>query len=267
MPAFGFASSADSTATSRDELGIWRPLPGGPRPGVIPRDLEPESAAGARSEEAEAVSTWRIALPHDRKQASATLAAAQQRLGAAEAALPLAAARLDGFVRAGGPAPALPPDLAGPEVALFDRVATARERRDPAQEAGALDQVTAFFDKLRDALHSYAAIDTELGGVQIGRTLVSWSGDFRTAWLRGLALDDAQQHTAAVSLALRSRDAWLRLGMTVAAGAAQLTALFSLNPVLALPAAYRFVTQIIQQVQALGQLPAPGPQTHQEAIL
>ncbi len=60
----------------------------------------------------------------------------------------------------------------------------------------------------------------------------------------------------AMRLALRTRDAWLRLGLTVARGALQIATLFSLNPALALPAAYRFVRQVIDQVQALGGFPA-----------
>ncbi len=201
------------------------------------------------------ISVWQVALPGDRRAADRTLAAAQQRLTAAEAAVPLAAERLAAFANAGGPPPDLDTRLAGPEYTLYDWTAAGAQGRSLPAEAGRLDQVVAFFAKVQDALRNYAVIDTDVEDTRIGRTRVSWSGDFRTVWLRGLALDDAQQHTAAVALTLRTRDTWVRLGMTVAAGAVQLTTLFSLNPALALPATYRFVLRIIQQVQVLN---APG---------
>ena len=78
----------------------------------------------------------------------------------------------------------------------------------------------------------------------------------RTVWAAGLAADDARQHGRAVNLALRTRDAWLRLALTILRAAAQLVTLFAATPLLALPAAYRFVRQVIDQVQALRALPA-----------
>ena len=78
----------------------------------------------------------------------------------------------------------------------------------------------------------------------------------RTTWLSGLSTDDPRQHLRAVSLALRTRDAWLRLALTVVRGALLLAALFAATPFLALLAAYRFIRQIIDQVQALRALPA-----------
>ncbi len=242
MPEFGFASSAGGD----DELGIWQTLPV-----ATPRDLGLESAG---EEPGPDVTLWQVALPADRKTAGNVLAGAERRLAAAELALPFAARRLTTFVRAGGPPAELPPALATPETALYDWVAASNAAALPPPAGGPLDQVAAFFDKVHDSLRNYAAIDTGLDGGRIGLTFVSWTGDFQTVWARGLALDDAQQHVAAVALALRTRDAWLRLGLTVTRGAIQLSALFSLNPALALPAAYRFVRQVIDQVQALGQL-------------
>lgn len=244
MPEFGFASSAGGD----DELGIWQALPV-----ALPRDLGLESVGEEPAADRD-VTLWQVALPRDRRAANDVLALAERRLAAAELALPFAAQRLTTFVGAGGPPAALPPALAAPETALFDWVATGDVARGQPPDAGPVNQVAAFFDKVHESLRNYAAIDTGLEDGRIGLTLVSWTGDFQTVWARGLALDDAQQHTAAVALALRTRDAWLRLGLTVARGAIQLTALFSVNPALALPAAYRFVRQVIDQVQALGGL-------------
>jgi hypothetical protein len=251
MPAFGFSSVAGGD----DELGVWEALPA-----ATSRDLSLGALDGDLETPPEEISLWKVVLPRDRRAASETLAVAERRLSAAESALPYAAQRLAGFVAAGGPSPGLPSGLAAPEVALYDWVAASGENLGLPAEAGRLNQVIGFFEKVQDSLRNYAAIDTERDGARIGLTLVSWAGDFRTAWPQGLALDEAQQHHEAVALALRTRDAWLRLGLTVARGAVQLTALFSLNPALALPAAYGFVRQVIDQVQALGGLPAPRSQ-------
>lgn len=247
MPEFGFASSVGGD----DELGIWQALPV-----ATPRDLGLHG--GELADVSHEISVWQVALTADRRAAGETLAAARLRLIAADSALPFAAQRLNTFSRAGVPAPELPPGRTTPERDLYEWITASEEGRDLPDEAGRLAEVLSFFDKVQDTLRNYAAIDTGVGGARVGVTLVSWTGDFQTVWARGLAVDDAQQHTAAVALALRTRDTWLRLGMTVAAGAVQLTTLSALNPALALPAAYRFVRQIIQQVQALGGLPAPA---------
>lgn len=238
MAEFGFASSAGGD----DELGVWQGLPDASERGL-------DSVAREVAQASEKVSLWQVALPGERRAADEALAAVGQRLVAADAALPLASRRLDVFAAAGAPAAELPPLAAGPEWALQGWIAASERGRLP-EEAGRLDEVLAFYEKVRDTLRSFAVVDTEIGGARAGVTVVSWTGDFETAWARGLAADDAQHHIAAVAVALRTRDAWLRLGMTVAAGAAQLTALAGLNPALALPAAYRFVRSIIRQVQA-----------------
>jgi hypothetical protein len=145
-----------------------------------------------------------------------------------------------------------------PEEALAGWLAADPARDEATQVGDWLDQATDFFARLHDTLRAYAAIDTTIEGRRAGLTLVSWTGDFRTAWLRGLTADEAAQHIAAVNLTLRTRDAWLRLGLTVTQGALQIAALFGTNPALALPAVYRFVRQVIDQVQALSNLPGLG---------
>ncbi len=230
MPDYSFATSA----TVDDELGIWQPLPA-----AVPREFNLK-AVGPDMAAPEDVSVWEVSLPDD--------------AGAAREVLTLARARL-AVAQAGVPAP-VPASNEAPEETLAEWIGRTQAGQQLPDEQRGLEQVAGFFGRLRDSVRSYAAIDTRVGGVRTGLTLVSWSGDFRTAWPRGLTADEAARHTAAVVLTLRTRDAWLRLGLTVAQGALQLTALFGANPALALPAAYRFVRQVIDQVQALGGLPA-----------
>lgn len=247
MPAFSFAT----IPAADDELGVWQMLPPA-TDGAFPAGSI-ETHAGAAVQDA---SAWHISLPEDAKVAGEALVVAQARLRVSEAAMPYALQRLAAFRDAGGPSVAVPIAQAGPELDLANWVAASASGRPAPEAESGLAQVSAFFDRVRDALAGYAAIDTGIGSRRAALTLVSWTGDFRTVWASGLALDDAKRHTAAVALALRTRDAWLHLALTVLAGALQLAALFAANSALALPAAYRFVRQVIDQVQALHGLPA-----------
>ncbi len=247
MPAYSFAT----TATADDELGIWQPLPA-----ATARDFALESAGLDAPLAAEEVNWWAVSLPEDAKAATQVLTLADARLAVAQAALPYASQRLATFSALGGaPVPPVRGDEA-PEEALAGWIGMSQSGRALPEELDRLAQVAGFFTRLRDSMRNYAAIDTQVGGVRTGLTLVSWTGDFRTAWPRGLTADEAARHRAAVSLSLRTRDAWLRLGLTVAQGTLRIATLFGVNPTLALPAAYRFVRQVIDQVQALGGLPA-----------
>jgi len=261
MSAFGYSGPA----ASDDELGVWQPLAR-----VEPRDLALESAVPHEDE----VNLWQVALPADRIAAMRTLALAEARLVVSQNALPFAAARLTAFAVAGGPPPlhatGLPPGMEQPELELASWLAISHsaasfgswERpHQPIDDLLALpafvqtaEKTEAFFDKVRAAVRNFALIDTRLADARAALTVVGWTGAMRTAWSSGLAVDDARQHVRAVSLALRTRDAWVRLALTILRGAVQLAVLFPANPVLALPSAYRFIRQIIDQVQALPEL-------------
>ena len=243
---------------AEDELGVWQPaLPAAPG-GAGLESFGPGPAAPPAG-----VNLWRIALPEDRSAAARALDTAEARLALAEAALPQAEFRLRSFAAAGGPSPAIGPGLEAPELALASWCATAgaaswEHAGQPVDELAAspdlqqsIDRTQAFFDKIREIVRDFTVVETDLGATPVALTCVSWTGDMRTAWLRGLPADDAQQHLRAVGLALRTRDAWLRLALTVVRGAVLLAALFAAAPLLALPAVYRFIRQIIDQVQAL----------------
>jgi len=237
-------------AAAEDELGVWQPaLPAAPDEADL-ESFGPAAAAPPASE-----NLWRVALPENRSAAARALDVAEARLAVAESALPQAEKRLRAFVAAGGPSPAIRPGLEEPELELAawctaaDGLAASPDLQDA--QLTAIDRTRAFFDKIRDAVRDFTVVETDLGATRVALTRVSWTGDMRTAWLRGLPADDAQQHLRAVSLALRTRDAWLRLALTVVRGALLLAALFAATPLLALPAVYRFIRQIIDQVQAL----------------
>ena len=246
MPTLTFAGPAGAV----DELGVWTPADTGGFEGLTPREFSLAEGAGR----ADAL-FWQQDFAITASAADQPgLLRAQGRLDMAARALPQAEARATLFATAGGMVAGVAAELAGPELdlAAWARLAPQSDAlsRLPDFRAAA-EQVAAFFEKVRAALRSYATIVTRVGGATVARTEVTWTGHFRAAGTAGLPVADAARHNAAVSLALRTRDLWLRLAATVIAGAVQLTALFAANPLLALPAAYRFARQVIEQAQTL----------------
>lgn len=237
-----------------DELGVWLPSDAGAFESLTPREFALDEGA-ARAD----ALFWQQDLAAIGGAADALqpeLLLAQGRLDIAARALPQAEARATLFAAAGGMVAGVSAELAGPEMQLAEWARLAPEpdalRRLPDFRAAA-EQVAAFFEKVRAALRSYATVITRVDGAAVARTEVAWTGHFRAAWTTGLPAADATRHLAAVTLALRTRDLWLRLAATVIAGAARLAALFAANPLLALPAAYRFARQVIEQAQLVAQ--------------
>lgn len=251
MPTLTFAGPPGAI----DELGVWTPaLDAGGFEALTPREFSLAEGAG-RSD----TLLWQQDFAASGATASG-LTVAQARLTVAAAALPQAQARATVFAAAGGQVIGVGAELAGPEADLAEWARLAPQpdalSRRPDFRAAA-EGVAAFFEKVRAALRSYATIVTRVDGAAVALTEVAWTGGFRAAWAAGLPVTDAAQHNAAVTLALRTRDLWLRLAATVIGGAAQLAALFAANPLLALPAAYRFARQVIEQAQMLN-LPSRG---------
>ncbi len=247
-----------------DELGVWQPL----RPTAAPRDLAAATLEAVPSEGLPPDAfVWQVAFSADPARNQRDLAAVGLRLDAAEAAIPWAARRLDGLARG----QQLRPDR--PEAELASWAALARpsgpleawEDARPADVAllalpdfqAAAAQTSAFFGRLRESLRHLAVVQSTFDGLLAAHTVVTWTGDYRTAWQAGVTGPQAALHLQAVAVSMRTRDAWLRLGTTAVTSAAQLAALFAANPLLALPAAYRFVRRIIAQLQELQPLPVP----------
>lgn len=238
--------------------GPWRVAPGGH-----------EGLAFGAAAVAPASPVWRADLPDDRVAALAALAAAEADLRRQDAALDAAPGRM---IAVAAPATASyglrgqPAGLGAPDHWLRATVEGLRAGSgSPAGAAsyGLRDDVTAawqeaearflsFAAQAREALSSLAVVETRVGGALVARTSVGWSGDFRTL-LGGAPLYlDAALHRRTLGLALGSRAALLKMFGTVMRGAAIVAALTS-SPVgaaLALPAAWRFVEQVRDELLA-----------------
>lgn len=235
---------AGSGADAADPLGLWQ----------RPASAGVESfAAGPGG--AETLTLWQADWPADSRQAQQTLAARKARLDQAERALPDAARRLQRFI-------ALGPDdavsfSAGPraqperELAAWVDLASAEVSfglgdRLPGDWKEVAAQAMEFFSSVRDALFSVALVESSRDGHRFGLTAISLTGNLRTAWGSEADAAEAEQHAGSVALALRSRTLWVRMALLVLRSAVQLGVLFPTNPVLALPAAYRFFRKALE---------------------
>jgi hypothetical protein len=125
-----------------------------------------------------------------------------------------------------------------------------RFTRDPAEQEtqrGWLD----FIEQVRQAVTNYARVRTELGRAPIGLTTVNWQGDFETTWALGAGPDEMQVHLNAVQVALSSRTEMVRTVSVVASGVANILLKATLPgaQLLLLPAVYKFVRDVMQQLR------------------
>jgi hypothetical protein len=229
-----------------DPLGMWCARPAR----VNESGLAPE------------VAIWRVALPASQGRAEKGLRRSAARLRCAQAALPQAEARLQGFTSE------LP--RIGLEFTLPSGQAYTAERQlqaflARAQRAGGqsygwddlmpvvrelMEAVDRLAENVRLSLASYALVETSQGGHLLGRTRVSWLGDFVSEWGAGLNSDRAVLHQRAVTQVLETRQSWVRIALFTAVGSANLATFLAGNP-LAFLGVYGFTRQVIGEFQKL----------------
>lgn len=212
---------------------------------------------------------WKVSLPADPLEADQALAEAEAQIAAAESALDEVPARLDAIATSqprgvsfdaasfGVEAESAEADL----LSLLDHARSIEQGRtvsfgafDFASEAWeqARVQFEAFLGQLqREVLH-FAWVETNVEGQILARTTVGWSGDSDTLWLEGADAVQLAIHRRALQVAVKSRALRLRMFSTVTSGAAKLSLLLTTpaGAVLALPAAWKYVTDILAQIKS-----------------
>lgn len=247
-----FLISISGVQDITDELGVW--------------EIDAEESFAAPGDEQ--VSHWQIDLPSDPKIALQDLARQEFRLKRSKLALPHAQKRLESFVQQGGistPAQSFSqPDfqrtISRPELELGDWIYNTQEvsfalpSALPDEMQQAARAASAFFEKIQHLVRYFAWIETSSAGQRQAMTIVSWTGDFQTAWGSGRNQLLSAEHARSLELALGTRTAWMRMALIILRGAVQLSVLFPTNPALALPAAYKFIRQVLEQAQILQDL-------------
>jgi len=234
-----------------DVLGVWEA-------GVVP--------AAFAAPEPPCEESWRVDLPP-----TAPAAALDERAAALQAAISGVAAadrRLTAFVaNPGVRGPVLyaveTGPVSGPEQELAAWVQSARGGVsfgywDVLTGRWWMDEVREvrdFFAQLTRSLASAARVETTVGGVKVGVTVVGWRGGMATTWRAGADRATTESHGRAVALALATRRAWLGLAVTVVSGAAGLAARLAAPGgfVLAVPAAWRFVRRVMADFRRVGE--------------
>ncbi len=267
MAAVGAVSTAGPTVfelagagladTALDVLGVWTATPAAPAEAV---------AFDTTTAPAPDAPVWRANLPADPERAAAELAGGEGRLGASHEALTEAQVRLGAFVAARTAGPAfdtlsVPADGAAPEAELWLLLQEIEQGRPPSSFGlgdslvggweQANQQFQAFIEQVSRLVAYYAWVETRQAGRIVGRTAVGWTGDVDTVWPAAAQPDQAELHRRTLALALASRDALVRMVALVTSGAVKLSVLLTTpgGAVLALPAAWKFINQVLAELE------------------
>ena len=128
----------------------------------------------------------------------------------------------------------------------------------------AYQQFQATAGRLLLAISYMAWVETRLEGQLLGRTRVGWSGDTETVYAQATSPEQAALHRRSLEVAVISRNLLLRAFTSAFAGAAKCSILLATpgGALLALPAVWKYISQVLSQVeqyQALNQPPAESP--------
>ena len=225
------------------------------------------------------VPVWRVNLPADETDAHRALNDAEAKVIAAESALQEVPARLESFANRQPKGETVSFDVASfgvgedsPEASMLDVLNQARTIEqgqavsygigEVANEAWeqAKVQLEAFLGQLQKEVLNFAWVETNLENQLLARTAVGWSGDSNTVWFDQASVEQLNVHRRALHVAVKSRALRMQMFTTVTGGAAKLSLLLTTpaGAVLALPAAWKYVNEILQQVKTYQTLTQGG---------
>lgn len=222
---------------------------------------------------------FRVNFPADDAAAAQALAKREQYILSLNSALENVPARLDGLVArtqerqqksTGGEvsfAVGAEESEGGPEGELLSMLGSVE-----AQEKGldgdisfgigdttsaALEQAKAGFNSLVEQINrevlNFARVETKVADVLLASTTIGWTGDAQSAFSQGVTSPQITLHGRNLRIVTQTRGTRLRLFITIASGATKVAALLTTpgGAVLALPAVYQYVMQIVKQVKQL----------------
>lgn len=207
--------------------------------------------------------TWRVHLPASPGEAQRTLMAQAIALDQDQATLEAAVARLKRFIEdyQPGDAGAAKALEAQPEAALRAHLSLAggAQSKDLFDTLGnARAEFDQFVQRVRAFVTDYASIETTQHGLEIALTKVSWTGDAQTLWRQDVAPAQSELHHRNVRVALARRGMLMRLMVVISTGAAKI-ALRMATPgaqLLALPAIFQFIRDVVQEVREMQKIQA-----------
>lgn len=229
------------------------------------------SFALGEAEAGPAAPVWKVSLPADPFEAEQALAQAEAQVAEAEAALATVPARLDALTASAPRGAAVSFEVVSygfeaetPEAEMFSLLEQARQLEqgrgvesyaigDAAYAAWeqARVQFETFTGQLQREVMHFAWVETNVEGQLLARTTVGWSGDSDTVWLVDLDAQQIALHRRSLQVAVKTRALRMRMFSTVTGGAAKLSMLLTTpaGALLALPAAWKYVTEILALIK------------------
>ena len=200
---------------------------------------------------------WQVDLPKSSREARSQLHAQRERVRRLDRELDEIAARVTRLDLV--PAYGMPLDVHEAELLAalraLDSPAMAFDTR--AEERmnyrAIYAECEALIAQFKTLIRPVARVETMIAGRWAGLTVIDWDGDHRTMWADGCAPDQMEIHLAAVRLAMTSRQTLLRLFVVVVTGALGLAVKAHIpgGQILLLPAVYKFVRDVLQELQNL----------------
>jgi hypothetical protein len=126
----------------------------------------------------------------------------------------------------------------------------------PGEMIDANQQFRAALAGLSRMLLHLAWVETHQGGRLLARTVVNWSGDMDTTWDWDVVQEQFEYHHRSLALALASRITLLNTLSITTRAAVKLSVLIATPgaSLLALPAAWKYVNQILAQVREYSEI-------------
>jgi hypothetical protein len=230
-------------------LGLWRAN----SPDALPPCASPPMS----------VASWRVDLPANRARAWDRLRECRASLRDSERRLACVRARFAAVLDSASPdvafvEPAVlrPSSVADQELVEWLRIAQGQRPAvafgtgsAPSWWGAAWREVARFARVAGYCCAPTAQVESRLGAMLVGRSLVSLNGDVRTAWPAGVGPREALLHRDTVALASASRSALLRVLTLATQGAVAVSVRLALpgGAVLALPTAWKFIHRILQE--------------------
>lgn len=253
-----------------------------PLPGVLgnwdipPLPVSEEVSFGGPAPGVEQAPTWRVNLPADPAQAIQQLEHSQTQLKTSQEALDSVPDRIENLVNrsqaeargevsfAAEPLPPAESEL----LRLLSAAGQTAVRPDQPEVSFGLGQdlgaelrrategFQQFTQRISRLIAHFAWVETQVTGHLLARTVVGWTGDMHTLWEEYLRPEQIDLHHRSLVLAISSRAAMLRTFIVTTQGAAKLSVLLATpgGAILALPAAWKYVNQILAELEKIRDL-------------
>jgi hypothetical protein len=118
-----------------------------------------------------------------------------------------------------------------------------------AEQSKSADQEgSRIFDRMLERVSATVPIETQVGGRLVASTTVGLAGDFATAVDASASPEHHEVHLKSLALALRTRGARVRILLSTAQATLKIAvAMGTGNPLLAVPAARRFIRDLMAE--------------------